>query len=230
MTHSVARPYQVTCGTCGLSFNQDVWEIVDGEERPDLYAQVIDNTLHEATCPQGHTTHVRAPLLLYLPSGQQPLFFSESADTQEGFRKQETDLIAELRSRVGSAVDTSGWDMAVWLPLDTMWLTAPDEDGYVPKFLSPQDPEFGALHKELLAPLVEGAAAVARVHPAVVEVMAEIAKVADATGEKPGSPEGFNRAVMLRPDLGERLLAAERLAEEEGWADPYDGPPPGWKP
>lgn len=51
MSISYYQTDEVICGSCNKSFSPEVWLIVDIEERPDLYGQIIDGSLHVVICP-----------------------------------------------------------------------------------------------------------------------------------------------------------------------------------
>ncbi|HEY0605394.1 MAG TPA: CpXC domain-containing protein [Herpetosiphonaceae bacterium] len=56
----------LTCPRCQTPFINDTFIIVDGVERPDLVARILDDTLHDARCPScGQIGRVPAPLLYH---------------------------------------------------------------------------------------------------------------------------------------------------------------------
>ena len=104
MSVSYAQRADFTCPECGAPFAADVWLIVDVGERPDLLERIHAGTLHDVTCPNGHTRTVDAPLLLYRPGEDPPLLFSPArATTAEQDQTQAGVLVGFLRERLGSA-------------------------------------------------------------------------------------------------------------------------------
>ena len=66
MMVSFAEPIELTCPRCGTPFATETWVIVDGDERPDLVARILDGTLHDVTCPHcGQSGQAPAPLLYH---------------------------------------------------------------------------------------------------------------------------------------------------------------------
>lgn len=66
MTISYAEAVPLTCPRCGTAFTNDTPIIVDGGERPDLVARILDDTLHDTLCPNcGQAGRVPAPLLYH---------------------------------------------------------------------------------------------------------------------------------------------------------------------
>jgi len=56
----------LTCPRCQTPFINDTFIIVDGVERPDLVARILDDTLHDAHCPNCRQVgRVPAPLLYH---------------------------------------------------------------------------------------------------------------------------------------------------------------------
>jgi hypothetical protein len=66
MPISYAEPVSLTCPRCQTPFINDTFIIVDGVERPDLVGRILDETLHDATCPRCQQLgRVPAPLLYH---------------------------------------------------------------------------------------------------------------------------------------------------------------------
>ncbi len=66
MPISFAEPLDLECPRCGTPFQTETWIVVDGHERPDLVARILDGTLHDATCPNcGQSGEVPAPVLYH---------------------------------------------------------------------------------------------------------------------------------------------------------------------
>jgi hypothetical protein len=66
MPISYAEPVPLTCPRCQTAFTNDTFIIVDGVERPDLVARILDDTLHDARCPRcDQMGRVPAPLLYH---------------------------------------------------------------------------------------------------------------------------------------------------------------------
>lgn len=74
-TRSYAGLWYHTCPACGQAWEPEVWQIVDGEERPDLVARIHEGTLHNVTCPAcGEVSTPGAPLLYHSAPEEQLLF------------------------------------------------------------------------------------------------------------------------------------------------------------
>lgn len=66
MPISYAEQVALTCPRCQTPFTSEAYIIVDGVERADLVARILDDTLHDTICPQcGQTGRVPAPLLYH---------------------------------------------------------------------------------------------------------------------------------------------------------------------
>jgi hypothetical protein len=66
MPISYAEPVPLSCPRCQTPFVNETYIIVDGVERPDLVARILDDTLHDARCPTcNQTGRVPAPLLYH---------------------------------------------------------------------------------------------------------------------------------------------------------------------
>lgn len=66
MPISYAEHVALTCPRCQTPFTAEASIIVDGVERPDLVARILDDTLHDTICPQcGQSGRVPAPLLYH---------------------------------------------------------------------------------------------------------------------------------------------------------------------
>jgi hypothetical protein len=66
MPISYAEHVSLTCPRCQTPFVSDTYIIVDAVERPDLVAGILDESLHDARCPNcGQTGRVPAPLLYH---------------------------------------------------------------------------------------------------------------------------------------------------------------------
>src|SRR3954447_25975638 len=66
MAISFAEPLEIQCPDCGTAFTTETWIVVDANERPDLVGRILDNTLHDARCPNcGQVGQVPAPVLYH---------------------------------------------------------------------------------------------------------------------------------------------------------------------
>jgi hypothetical protein len=89
---SYAAPWYHTCPACGEAWEPEVWQIVDGEERPDLVARIHEGTLHNVTCPAcGEVSTTDAPLLYHSAPEERLLFavpagWSGTRSTRENHR------------------------------------------------------------------------------------------------------------------------------------------------
>ncbi|MCB9128975.1 MAG: CHAT domain-containing protein [Ardenticatenales bacterium] len=186
MTTSLSQRHPLTCPDCGLDFDFELWRVIDVEQRPDLLARVRDGSLHVATCPNGHTTLVDAPLLLYRPSADPALLFSPAQQTTtEQDQEQAQSLVAWLRDALGDA-----WQ-AAWLG-----------DGLraVPR------PLLGtALDEGVEAAMQQMAAQRQAQMPAEVR---EILQAAVESGITITSQEELDAFLQSRPELMEKLAEA----------------------
>ncbi|GAC1538734.1 MAG: CpXC domain-containing protein [Herpetosiphon sp.] len=65
-TLSQSETIELNCPRCGRPFEVQTWVVVDGNERPDLVAGVLNDTLHNVTCPAcGYAGAVPSPLLYH---------------------------------------------------------------------------------------------------------------------------------------------------------------------
>jgi tetratricopeptide (TPR) repeat protein len=200
MPTSFQQTLSLTCPRCGQSFEAAIWLIVDAAERPDLLEKIQAGTLHQVVCPhcqfQGE---VDAPLLLYnppLPEGEglgvRLLFSPAQGTTAEQDQEQALALLERLRQSLGDAWQDD------WL---SRGLPA------VPRPLLPL-----ALREGLEAALRKmQEAAAAQLPPEVREVLEELAR----SGVEIRTPEDLERALENRPDLREKLEAAQRKMQEE---------------
>jgi CpXC protein len=113
---SWAKPTRVCCSVCGETYDFDVWVLVDIDERPDLAERIrnptIMNPLHRPTCPSCGTWGypLDAPLLLYRPGNEPPLFFSPAeGTTADDNWKQAFELVRRLRASLGDGW-RNGWN------------------------------------------------------------------------------------------------------------------------
>jgi hypothetical protein len=66
MPISYAEQVALTCPRCRTPFTSETYIIVDGVERPDLVARILDDTLHDTICPNcGQPGQTPAPLLYH---------------------------------------------------------------------------------------------------------------------------------------------------------------------
>ncbi len=66
MPISFADTLQLNCPRCGTPFEAEAWLVVDGQERPDLVARILDGSLHAVRCPAcGQHGEAPAPLLYH---------------------------------------------------------------------------------------------------------------------------------------------------------------------
>jgi DNA-directed RNA polymerase subunit RPC12/RpoP len=91
----------LACSQCGQAFEAEIWLIVDTAGRPDLLRRARDGTLHRITCPHcGHEGMVDAPLLLYRPGQDPPLFFSPAQGTTAGQDREQAAALRSCGSRI----------------------------------------------------------------------------------------------------------------------------------
>lgn len=63
---SFAETLTLDCPNCATPFTAETWVTIDGAERPDLVARILDGSLHAVQCPQcGHGGMIPAPLLFH---------------------------------------------------------------------------------------------------------------------------------------------------------------------
>ncbi len=75
MSISFAEHVRLSCPRCQTEFADEAYIIVDGGERPDLVARILDDTLHDLRCPAcGQVGRVPAPLLFHDRRRQRVLF------------------------------------------------------------------------------------------------------------------------------------------------------------
>jgi predicted RNA-binding Zn-ribbon protein involved in translation (DUF1610 family) len=100
---SLAAAWPHTCPTCGKSWEPDVWQIVDAEERPDLVKHIHDGTLHTVTCPAcGETSSISAPLMYHDQAKEQLLLAVPEAWSSERGTHENRRLFPLLRAGLGS--------------------------------------------------------------------------------------------------------------------------------
>lgn len=82
MERSFAQSVDVECPGCKVSFSAAVWLIVDAAERPDLVAQLKDDTLHLARCPNcGTEQSLDAPVLYHDGAAEMLVFAAQEQST-----------------------------------------------------------------------------------------------------------------------------------------------------
>ena len=87
MPISYADPLELDCPRCGTRFTAETWLIVDGRERRDLVARILDGALHDAVCPQcGQAGAVPAPLLYHDGQAQRVLLAVPDGMPEEEWR------------------------------------------------------------------------------------------------------------------------------------------------
>jgi len=104
MTRSLAITPQITCPRCEKTFEPDIWVGIDVKERPDLLERVRNYTLHQLTCTHcGYEFGVDAPLLVYRPGEEPPVFISPAEETEGGEDIEAARLlITHLQRQLGS--------------------------------------------------------------------------------------------------------------------------------
>lgn len=123
MPHSFSQTTPLTCPECQQPFTAELWLIVDVDERPDLLERILNDTLHDIACPNGHAGALNAPLLVYRPGAEPPLIFSPARRTSaEQDRQQAGALLGLLRERLGSAWQESWLGQVALLPRDFLAL------------------------------------------------------------------------------------------------------------
>lgn len=66
MPLSFVESLDLSCPYCGKPFQAETWLLVDGQERPELAARILDGTLHDLHCPHcGRLGQAPAPLLYH---------------------------------------------------------------------------------------------------------------------------------------------------------------------
>ena len=87
MAISFAEPLELHCPKCGTLFQTETWLVVDGRERPDLLARILDGTLHDTVCPRcGQPGEVPAPVLYHDGRARRVLLAVPPAMPEEEWR------------------------------------------------------------------------------------------------------------------------------------------------
>lgn len=108
MNRSFAQSIDLQCVKCNQSFSADVWLIVDAAERPDLVAQIEDETLHLVYCPHCGTAHpLDAPVLFHDAAAQTLLFASQTHSTIT----QDQDVARQLGQQLISTIAVEERDL-----------------------------------------------------------------------------------------------------------------------
>jgi hypothetical protein len=94
---SKQEPAELSCPSCGRSFEADQWMLIDSSERPDLRDALLEGGLNTASCPHCATTfQASVPLLLHDPTLQR-VYFAVPYDTEEHtWRTQAQELLYAL--------------------------------------------------------------------------------------------------------------------------------------
>lgn len=207
MTHSFADQPALQCPQCGAAFAPDVWLIIDAAERPDLLARVLDGTIHRATCPNGHSGLVDAPLLLFRPGEQPPLLFCHAAQTSADQDRAMADgLLGRLADSLGEAWREE-WATGL-LPLSRRLLVEALNSGDVLELID--------------RTLVEA------IPPGIGDVLGEITTTLVSEGARLDSAKDLEEALAARPELREKLEAAMRAggAPATAWPVAESAPRP----
>ncbi len=110
MPNSRAISQTLNCPECGVAFDASLWRIVDIAERPDLLELIKEEKIHQVTCPNGHTSSVDAPLLIYNPGEKPPIMFSPGRKTK---REEDIRDASELTTMLNQSLGKE-W-RAEWL-------------------------------------------------------------------------------------------------------------------
>jgi hypothetical protein len=83
MPISYSEYVDITCASCGTSFEADAWTLIDAAERSDLAQALRDGTLNLAVCPKcSAETAAGAALLLHDPAARR-VYFAVPPDVGE---------------------------------------------------------------------------------------------------------------------------------------------------
>lgn len=199
-TYSHAEPATLSCPGCGQSIATEIWTIVDIDERPDLLARLLNETIHTVTCPKcGHVAVVNAPLLIIRQKEKPVLLFSPARGfTPEEDEEHAVALVGMLREHLGQ-----GWQND-WLG-DGVSGIARDA---LPRILS-DDPR-------TLAALATAAAQDDEVPIQIRDTLERIMVVLANEGVRVSTAEDLVMAIESRPELKSAL----RRAFEEANASP----------
>ena len=99
MPNSFAQTTDLTCSQCGQSFQAEIWQVVDTNERPDLLIKIEQESIHYFSCPHcQNEMPVDAPLLLYRLGDWPKIIFSPTPKaSKEQKMQQANDLLGILR-------------------------------------------------------------------------------------------------------------------------------------
>jgi CHAT domain-containing protein len=108
MDYSYAELIRVRCIECLSEYSGEQWLIVDVLARPDLYARVLEGTLHDFRCPHCLIACVKAevPFLLFRADAQLKLIFCAPLEmASEEIQVQSDTRLSALKQRMGDAWD-----------------------------------------------------------------------------------------------------------------------------
>ncbi|MDR3577527.1 MAG: CHAT domain-containing protein [Anaerolineaceae bacterium] len=99
MPNSFAQTSESTCSRCGQTFQIEIWQIIDTNERPDLLSKLEQESIHFFSCPQcQNEMPVDAPLLIYRLGDWPKIIFSPTAKaSKEQKLQQANELLGMLR-------------------------------------------------------------------------------------------------------------------------------------
>lgn len=107
MPISDSQTSELQCHECHLSFQVDVWLIIDVAERTDLLEYCRDGSIHSFHCPNGHLTMLGVPLLLH-DAERRSIVFSPGPEPSTPAQDQHKAdvLINRLRRALPPGTDT----------------------------------------------------------------------------------------------------------------------------
>jgi tetratricopeptide (TPR) repeat protein len=109
MPNSYAETPNLTCLSCQQSFQAEVWQIIDTEERPDLFERLHTGKLYKLSCPHCTSPNsIDPPLLILQPNRDPPLLFIPPAHTDFHQNQQLVNaLLTRLKQSMEPAWQTS---------------------------------------------------------------------------------------------------------------------------
>jgi hypothetical protein len=116
MDISASELYTSTCPQCGITFDHEIWLIVDAIARPDLLERAFTDLLYEVRCPRNHRVRSEAPLLIRSRGTPQTIFSPTPGSPPAQQQEQLDRLFNILQARIGAAaIDLLEWPAAIAL-------------------------------------------------------------------------------------------------------------------
>lgn len=165
MPLSASQTVALTCPQCQAAFNVEVWLIIDAGERPDLAARCRDGSIHVATCPNGHSGMLGAPLLYHDRANQQLFFSYPPGMTEAQIQETGNQLVEKLRSQLLILPGSSYLDAPRAVPLEL--LSAAIEDR-LDEAMAELQAQAEALQND---PVIGAAMRTLQEHPMLVEAL-----------------------------------------------------------